>query len=451
MTPADVRVGVEVHVQLATGRKLFCPCAPGDVCPVCRGEPGTLPVLDPGAVRLAVRAAHALGADVHLASDWTRKHYDWPDLPRGYQRTQGTTPLASGGRIAGLPLVRMHLEEDAGRIVNGTVDDGRAGVALLEIVSPAVDIDPAGLEDALGWLRRVLVAADVTHGRIEQGHWRVDLNVSLAGGARVEIKNVGGIGSVARALRVEIGRQRGVLARGGTVDAETRAWDGQTSRPLRAKAPAPGAGYRWLNEPDLPPLDARHALEAEVRPTVPLEQVLRTADAEAEARLARDGIPPSGARFLLAEPERHALYADSVARGARPRTAADLLARLDRRGVTALPAAADVAAACDAVDSGRASRDGAVDALAHAGSGPRPWDATADDDATPDPLPPLVAALLDAEPALVRRLLAGERSLEGHFVGRAMHATGRRIPAPRVVEAVRAALSARYVGASEAG
>lgn len=272
-------IGLEVHVQLATATKLFCRCpnrfgAPPNslTCPYCLGHPGTLPVLNTRAVDLAVLLALALDADVAPRSRFDRKSYLYPDLPKGYQVTQAEEPLATGGRLSltehrsTVALRRLHLEEDAGKLTHaadGTatlVDFNRAGVPLVEIVSRPEITSPRQAEDFLRTLHRLATWIGVCEGNLEQGHLRCDANVSLrpAGsaelGARTEIKNLNSFRNVARALEAEIERQSALLARGGAVSHATLSFDetSGTTRVTRDKEEA--RDYRYLAEPDLPPV-----------------------------------------------------------------------------------------------------------------------------------------------------------------------------------------------------
>ena len=274
-------IGIEIHVQLRTSRKLFCGdrAAFGDapntnVCPVCLGLPGALPTANPDAVRLAVRTALALDCTVHPRSIWARKHYFYPDLPKGYQITQFEQPLATGGRFAydgteGESVVRIrrvHIEEDAGKSIHDrlpgatAVDLNRAGTPLVEIVTEPDLHDPTDVRSFLTALKQVLEYADVSDCNMEEGSLRADANVSVrhvgdAGlGTKTEIKNVNSFSGIEKALRLEIERQVAVLESGGVVHQETLLWDDHrgTVRPMRSKEES--HDYRYFPDPDLPPL-----------------------------------------------------------------------------------------------------------------------------------------------------------------------------------------------------
>jgi aspartyl-tRNA(Asn)/glutamyl-tRNA(Gln) amidotransferase subunit B len=283
-------IGLEVHVQLATASKLFSPApaaALGDpnsrVHTIDLGLPGVLPRPNERAIELAMRAALALGAVVQTTSVFARKHYFYPDLPKGYQISQYDEPLARGGTVAlgdgrTCRLHRLHVEEDAGKLTHtdlGTlVDLNRAGVPLVEIVSEPDLRSPAEAHAFLQHLRHVLRFCGVSDCDMELGSLRCDANISLmpAGsttfGTKVELKNLNSLKMVQRALEYEERRQTAVLAAGGRVAAETRGWNDEIgeSRSQRSKEEAPD--YRYFPDPDLPPLVLSDERIAKVRAAV---------------------------------------------------------------------------------------------------------------------------------------------------------------------------------------
>ena len=279
----DAVIGLEIHAQLLTDTKIFCGCstrfgAPPNtnVCPVCLGLPGALPVLNRRAVDLAVRAGLALGGAVNRRSEFARKNYFYPDLPKGYQISQYDRPLATGGRLQigaradGSPIhvgvTRVHMEEDAGkslhdRIANATaIDLNRAGVPLIEIVSEPDMRSPTEAGAYLRTLKQILEYMDVSDVSMEEGSLRVDANVSArrAGesklGQKTEVKNMNSFSGVERALEVEFARQCQVLERGGTIAQQTMLWDASTGQVRPARAKEGSHDYRYFPEPDLPPL-----------------------------------------------------------------------------------------------------------------------------------------------------------------------------------------------------
>ena len=287
MTGYTTVIGLEVHVQLGTDSKLFSP-APvaslGDpntrVHFIDVGLPGVLPRPNRRAIELATRAALALGSEIQPYSEFARKHYFYPDLPKGYQISQFDKPLALGGSVPigngkSCRLHRLHVEEDAGKLTHsaiGTlVDLNRAGVALAEIVSEPDISDPKEAHAFLYHLREVMRFAGVSDCDMELGSMRCDANISLMPvgsdtfGTKVELKNLNSLKMVQRALEYEQRRQTALLASGGKVIAETRGWHDELSesRSMRSKENAPD--YRYLPDPDLPPLQLDAAFIAAQR------------------------------------------------------------------------------------------------------------------------------------------------------------------------------------------
>jgi aspartyl-tRNA(Asn)/glutamyl-tRNA(Gln) amidotransferase subunit B len=274
-------IGLEVHVQLKTESKIFCGCpnaygAPPNtqVCPICLGFPGVLPVLNQRAVDLAVRAALALGCKVHERSIFARKHYFYPDLPKGYQISQFDRPLATSGSLEiplddgstkAIGITRVHLEEDAGKSMHGEggtlVDFNRCGVPLIEIVSEPDLRSPREAYLYLTNLKQLLQYVDVSDCDMEKGSLRCDANVSIrpvgeqALGVKTEVKNVNSFRYVEDALAFEIDRQARLTAGGEPVVHETLLWDSVKgeARPMRSKELS--HDYRYFPEPDLEPLE----------------------------------------------------------------------------------------------------------------------------------------------------------------------------------------------------
>jgi len=295
-------IGLEVHVQLKTRTKLFCGCAnrygapPNSLtCPVCLGLPGALPVLNGEAVRMALALGLAVAARIQPRSVFYRKQYFYPDLPKGYQITQGPVAIVEAGHldIPGDPAVRgaegpvrirlerAHLEEDAGKSQHDLggqashVDLNRAGVPLLEIVG-APDLRSAQeASDYLKALHRLVVALGICDGSMEEGSLRCDANVSLrqAGaetfGTRVEVKNLNSFRFLRQALDHELARQAALLARGETVAMETRGWDAASGETRGQRTKEAAMDYRYFPEPDLPPLLVSTGEIEAVRTTLP--------------------------------------------------------------------------------------------------------------------------------------------------------------------------------------
>lgn len=291
-------IGLEIHVQLRTATKMFCGTpvefgAPPNtlVCPVCLGLPGSLPVPNRRAIELGLRAAVALECRVHPRSQFHRKNYFYPDVPKNYQISQyeynDHPPLATGGRLAipsdGGPRVvrihRVHLEEDTGKLMHSPdgyslVDFNRSGVPLMEVVTEPDLRSPAEARGFLSALRTLLLYVDVSTGRMEEGTMRVDANISLRRpgeplGTRTEVKNLNSLRSLERALAYEAERQRQVLDDGGRVEQETRHWEERREITFASRTKEEAQDYRYFPEPDLVPIEITDAWLDEIRRALP--------------------------------------------------------------------------------------------------------------------------------------------------------------------------------------
>lgn len=295
-TNYEPTIGLEVHAQLLTKTKLFCP-APANfgtepnvnISPVCLGLPGALPVPNAAAVKMAVQAALALGCTVQLKSRFDRKHYFYPDLPKGYQISQYEFPYATSGKVSieldgktkDIGLERIHMEEDAAKNIHASntqstlVDYNRAGVPLVEIVSKPEIQSAEEAEAYLRKLREVLLFVGVNDGNLEEGSFRCDANVSIKPvgdkelGTRVELKNINSFRFVRKALEYEIARQEALVSGGGKVEMETRTRsDGQgKTLPMRSKEQA--HDYRYFPDPDLPALVLSQQYVEDIKSTLP--------------------------------------------------------------------------------------------------------------------------------------------------------------------------------------
>ena len=342
-------IGLEIHAQLMTRTKLFCDCptAPAsepnvNICEICTGQPGALPRMNAKALELAAKAGLALDCEVNLKSLFSRKNYFYPDLPNGFQTSQLDPPICSGGFMAiGGPerekvirLNRIHLEDDAGKNIHDErrgrtlVDLNRAGTPLIEIVTEPDLSSSAEAVEFMKKLHALLVRLEVTEGRLEEGEFRCDVNVSLKPkgatelGVRGEIKNLNSFRHVGQAIDYEIKRQSAVYASGGTVRQETLHFDParHETRVLRTKEEA--HDYRYFPQPDLPPIEVKPETLALLRESIP-EPVEATL-----ARLSSMGLKDDQARLLVERKEAVEYLDRAAAFGADPKRLAALMAEL---------------------------------------------------------------------------------------------------------------------------
>jgi aspartyl-tRNA(Asn)/glutamyl-tRNA(Gln) amidotransferase subunit B len=335
-------IGLEVHTHLLTRSKLFCGCSTkfgaepnANVCPICMGMPGVLPVLNRRVVELAIRAGLAAHCSIAPYSIFDRKSYFYPDLPKGYQISQYETPICKGGYID-LPangngesrrigLTRIHIEEDAGKNIHAEsvslVDFNRSGVPLVEIVS---EPDLRSAEDAGAYLRQlraILRYVDASDGKMEEGSFRCDCNVSVRKrgateyGVRTEIKNLNSFRYVEDAIEYETARQIEMIEAGKRIPQETLLWDPirKETRPMRSKEYA--NDYRYFPEPDLPPLVVSAEMVEQVRASMP------ELPADRRARYVREGLTDYEAGVLTADREV-ANYFEAVLPGLENRKSA---------------------------------------------------------------------------------------------------------------------------------
>ncbi len=481
-------IGIEIHCQLRTASKMFCGCstayadaAPNThTCPVCLALPGSLPVINRRAVELVIAAGLAIEATIPERTQWERKNYFYPDLPKGYQISQYAIPLAAHGRLAietsdgpfTVPITRAHLEEDTAKLVHAdsarggsggaaagratNVDFNRSGAPLMEIVTEP-DIRTA--EQARRYaeeLQLLLRAIGASDADMERGQMRVEANVSLrprgteAFGTRVEVKNMNSFRAVERAIGYEIERQAATLDAGEPLVMETRGWDDGRQATYRMRAKETSEDYRYFPDPDLPPLHVDPAWIGRVREALPELPAAR------RARYEGLGITAYDAAVLVADPAMAGAF-DAVA-AAGPSVPAkevsNFVAGVNARvakasgynaaGTAGASTAAGIAALLGAITGGSVSRqvgrellerhlaDGtdAQELLASAGPGPISDDAS---------LLAHVDAVIAANPKAVADYRDG-KPVAGFFTGQVMKATGGAADAARVTALVRGRL-----------
>jgi len=469
-------IGLEVHAQLRTRTKIFCGCSTAygeppnsQTCVVCLGHPGALPVLNAEAVRLGLRAGLALGCELPPRSIFARKNYFYPDLPKGYQISQFDEPLALGGavpiEIDGSPravrLIRIHLEEDAGKSIHdgmpdseshSYVDLNRSGVPLIEIVSHPEIVSPEEAYLFLQRLRSVLRYTSVCDGNLEQGSFRCDANVSIrprgqtALGTRTELKNLNSFRNVQRALAYEIERQAALLRSGGEVAQQTVLWDADAgvTRPMRGKEEA--HDYRYFPEPDLQPLVLDPSWIERERAALP-----ELPHARKQRLIDEHGVREPDAHMLTLEVGLADYFEEVALLSGNPKAAANyLLNDLQReqnaakRDETDIPLpAARLAELIGLVDAGTISatlarqelfpeiyRSGrsAAELVRERGL------EQVDDDHR---LREMVRSVLASNAEVHARYRAGKTALFGHFVGLVMKASGGKANPKKVNELLR--------------
>ncbi len=383
----EMVIGLETHVELSTASKLFCPCATAfggamntQCCPICSGLPGTLPALNERAVEYAVKAGLALGCEITRQSCFDRKHYFYPDLPKGYQIFQLALPIARNGAVT-LPggreirIHELHLEEDAGKLTHHPgqgftlCDDNRAGAPLIEVVT-APDFRSA--EEVISYLellRATLRYLEVSDCRMEEGSLRCDVNLSVrplgstAPGQRTEMKNLGSLKAIAKAIAYEARRQIALLEGGQPILPETRRWDegAEVSHSMRTKESA--GDYRPLPDPNLPPLALTEEFLAALYSSLPELPMAR------QARLiSQYGLPPYDAQLITSQRALADFFEETAALGAPPKQCAnwmmgEVLRTLSARGIEAkaMPLSpATLARLIALVEEGQLNRGSAV-------------------------------------------------------------------------------------------
>ena len=364
MPEYEAVIGLETHIQLNTASKIFCSCkadswddAPNtNICPVCCGLPGVLPVLNQAAVDKAALLAAAMGAELQAKSFFDRKNYFYPDLPKGYQISQYDRPLArgggmdlptGGGQTRWVSILKLHLEEDAGKTVNAAdgrrlIDFNRCGVPLVEMIT-GPDLRSANeAAQYLIRLRQLLRWLGVSEADMEKGHLRVDANVSIreVGSdklyTKTEIKNVNSIDSLREAITVEIERQTRAVEKGETVQPWTLGWDENSGSLHKMRSKETEADYRYFREPDLLPILLDEDWRAAIHATLPELPLTR------RARFVQQyGLPEYDADILSGERALSDYYESTVAAyGGDPKRASnwlmnDILAMLNESGLSA--------------------------------------------------------------------------------------------------------------------
>jgi aspartyl-tRNA(Asn)/glutamyl-tRNA(Gln) amidotransferase subunit B len=452
-------IGLEVHVQLLTASKIFCSCstrfgAPPNtnVCPVCLGMPGALPVLNRKAVEFATLAAMALNCRINQTSIFARKNYFYPDLPKGYQISQYDKPLAeygfielvSGKRIG---ITRVHLEEDAGKSLHEgfpdsdektAIDLNRTGVPLVEIVSEPDIATPDESYEYLTRLKEIILYTGVSDCNMEEGSLRCDANVSVRPrgqkelGTKAEVKNVNSFRFIREAITYEIARQIDVLDSGGKIVQETRLYNSHEGKTYSMRSKEQAHDYRYFPEPDLLPLIVDEKWKGEISKTLPeLPEACR-------ARLVKDyGITEYDAQVLTVSKFLADQFESAAKAAKNPKRVAnlvqgELLGRLKAKSleIEQSPISMQgVAASADLVESGAISGKMLKDlydlAFARHKDFPEIYEAEGRPQQSSDTsvLEKIVDEVIAASPKQLEQYRAGKRTMLGFFVGQVMKAS----------------------------
>jgi aspartyl-tRNA(Asn)/glutamyl-tRNA(Gln) amidotransferase subunit B len=466
-------IGLEIHVQLKTRTKMFCGCElsfgeqPNTrTCPVCLGLPGSLPVANAGAIHYGLMIGLALGSELAPRSIFHRKNYFYPDLPKGYQISQYDEPLCLGGRLGDIRIHRVHLEEDAAKLVHAgasgrihgseasVVDFNRGGTPLAEIVT---EPDVRSAEQAREWLqllRTTLRQLGVSDVNMEEGSLRCDANISIRPvgttelGTKTELKNMNSFRFIERGINAEVARQTEILRGGGQVVQETLHFDPRTERITSLRSKEEAHDYRYFPEPDLVPVavtpEMLEAAQAQM-PELPADRA---------ARLEGLGLSADSARLLAFKPELGDYFEAALAADAAdPQPLANWLSNelVARIGVDADPSASKVqpgalAALVGLVTAKKVTQSAArsvMDRLVADGGDPMAIVEAEGLGAMGegDELAPIVQGALDANPDVVEKLRSGDMKPIGVIVGHVMRETKGRADGGEVTRIVREKLA----------
>ena len=456
-------IGLEVHVQLLTASKIFCSCSTrfGDppntnVCPVCLGMPGALPVLNRKAVEFATRAAMALNCRINETSTFARKNYFYPDLPKGYQISQYDKPLAEHGYIEvgtdkkKIGITRVHLEEDAGKSLHEgfpdsdektAIDLNRTGVPLIEIVSEPEIATPDEAYEYLTRLKEIILYTGVSDCNMEEGSLRCDANVSVRPGGqkelgtKTEIKNVNSFRFIREALIYEIARQIEVIDGGGKIKQETRLYNAHEGKTYSMRSKEQAHDYRYFPEPDLLPLVVDERWKSEIAKTLPeLPEARR-------ARFVREfGVTEYDAQVLTISKSLADQFEAAAKAAKNPKRVAnlvqsELMGRLKARGVSIEQSPISmkgVAASADLVESGAISGKMLKDlydlCFERNQDFPKVYEAEGRPQQSSDTsaLEKIIDEVVAANPKQLEQYRAGKKTMLGFFVGQVMKASKRQ-------------------------
>ena len=455
-------IGLEVHVQLLTATKIFCSCSTrfGDppntnVCPVCLGLPGTLPVLNRKAVEFAGLAALALGSRINRTSIFARKNYFYPDLPKGYQISQYDKPLAEHGFITiktdgqnkNIGITRLHLEEDAGKSLHEgfaeskektAIDLNRSGVPLIEIVSEPGISSPEEAYEYLTRLKEIILYTGVSDCNMEEGSLRCDANISVRPrgqkqfGTKTEVKNVNSFRFIRQALEYEIERHIAVIESGGKIAQETRLYNSDEGKTYGMRSKEHAHDYRYFPEPDLLPLVLDDKWQADLRVTMPeLPEVRRLRLVAQYGITEQDAVVLTATRSLAEQFEAAAKAAKNPKRVANL-VQSELMGRLKAKGLEIEQSPVSmkgVALSADLIESETISGKMLKDLYDLCFDRGKDFPVVYEEEGRPQQsrdtsaLEEIVDDVIAANPKQVEQYRAGKQTVIGFFVGQVMKAS----------------------------
>ncbi|MEJ7894224.1 MAG: Asp-tRNA(Asn)/Glu-tRNA(Gln) amidotransferase subunit GatB [Solirubrobacteraceae bacterium] len=445
-------IGLEIHVQLGTRTKMFCGCELtfGDepnthTCPVCLGLPGTLPVTNAKAVHYGILMGLAFGSEIAPEAVFSRKNYFYPDLAKGYQISQYDKPLCAGGQLGGVRLTRIHLEEDAAKLVHASatgrihdagasvVDYNRGGTPLAEMVTEPDIRSAAQAREWLTLLRETLRQLGVSDVDMSQGSLRCDANVSVRPegttelGTKTELKNMNSFAFLEQGVNAEVARQIGLLESGQPVLQETLHFDPRTGSLTTLRSKEEAHDYRYFPEPDLVPVAPTEEMIAAARAELPELPAARIARYVADFGLGEDQ-----ARTLVWRPDRANFFEETVREGAPAREAANWLERAPDVGLLTPSSLMQlVSLVQDGTVSGDAGRS-VLELLSKEGGEPAALVEREGLGAMGDELAGIVAQVLEDNPDVVARIRDGNPKAMGALMGPIMRETKGRADGGRV-------------------
>ncbi|MCX6703339.1 MAG: Asp-tRNA(Asn)/Glu-tRNA(Gln) amidotransferase subunit GatB [Candidatus Zambryskibacteria bacterium] len=460
-------IGLEIHAELKTKSKMFCPCAnepiessteigsknaPNQhVCPICMGHPGTLPVVNKAAVKKVLSVGLALGSTLADFTEFDRKNYFYPDIPKGYQISQYKYPLVSGGSLAGVGITRIHLEEDTARsshdgpVGKSLVDFNRAGVPLMELVTEPV-IHSA--EEAMKFaqeLQILLQYMDISDANMEKGQMRVEVNISISDtetfGTKVEVKNINSFKAAGKAIECEFARQSALLDTGEKVKQETRGWDENKQITFSQRSKENSDDYRYFPDPDIPKFKLSELPEfsaEELRKNIP------ETPTQKRERYAKDyGLKPEDVENYIFNRELGGFFEEVAGLlGTNDAEAIKLASNYISSDLTGLAKASNlpfpeafghlepqsIADLIHMIKKGQISSRGAKDILKiiHEKGG-KPEEIAQKEGfiqkSDPEELKKIIQEIMDANPAVVADYKSGKESVFQFFIGQAMKIT----------------------------